>query len=337
LASELFPQYKMRPIPPGHILNSGYTHLKKPITVMGMSNGIRELCMLLAEQDPPRAWQGQRYSENPDLFEVAANIAFYASDKGRLRTRGDVNVVRPDPLLAATRTATLARIEHPGAWDPEPGGWRRMTGLLHNQNLVDLNVEALKLGDGKLPGNNFAYLTGMEPIELSDTQLAELRTFIARGGTLIVDAANGEAKFAQSIEAQLVGLVAGASFEAMRADDPIFAETHPLDPPAAPIFPPAITQRDTKADTSAKPMNVEFRRYAKNHVPNTTGLQLKGLKLGRRWAVILSPFDLSSGLVGQNVDGIIGYSPTTATEIVRRIIVNAGPKAPPPAPPKPEP
>jgi hypothetical protein len=52
-------------------------------------------------------------------------------------------------------------------------------------------------------------------------------------------------------------------------------------------------------------------------------LQLRGLQIGRRWGVILSPFDLTQGLVGANVDGVVGYAPATATELTRRLVVNA--------------
>ena len=38
--------------------------------------------------------------------------------------------------------------------------------------------------------------------------------------------------------------------------------------------------------------------------------------------IIVSGEDLSTGLVGQQVDGIYGYTPACATEIVRRIVLN---------------
>jgi hypothetical protein len=61
------------------------------------------------------------------------------------------------------------------------------------------------------------------------------------------------------------------------------------------------------------------------------GLRLKGLAFRGKWAVIYSAEDLSTGLVGQPVDGVHGYAPATATEIVRRIVLNAAPPPPPPA------
>jgi hypothetical protein len=40
-----------------------------------------------------------------------------------------------------------------------------------------------------------------------------------------------------------------------------------------------------------------------------------------RIVAIDSSEDLSGGLVGYNIDGIVGYSPTSALEIVRNIVL----------------
>jgi hypothetical protein len=52
---------------------------------------------------------------------------------------------------------------------------------------------------------------------------------------------------------------------------------------------------------------------------------LKGLKFRKKWAVIYSAEDLTTGLVGQQVDGIYGYTPACATEIMRRLVLNLVP------------
>ena len=56
-------------------------------------------------------------------------------------------------------------------------------------------------------------------------------------------------------------------------------------------------------------------------VANT--FRLAGMTIGGRVAIYFSADDLSEGLVGQNVDGIIGYKPEIATAIVRNIILDA--------------
>ena len=53
------------------------------------------------------------------------------------------------------------------------------------------------------------------------------------------------------------------------------------------------------------------------------GPRVRGIKVGDRLAVFYSREDLSAGLVGEPVDGIIGYEPATATQIMRNILLYA--------------
>jgi hypothetical protein len=324
LLKELFPQYAPRPLPPNHPLVSA-NPLKTPMPVLGVSNGIRELAVILPQRDIPKAWQMSQEKHDPDAFAAAANIFFYASDRNRLRVRGESNLVIRDPATQAHQQAALARITYDGNWDPEPAGWRRMAAILHNQNEIDLAVETIPLGKLNLEGYRFAHLTGTGPVKLSPEDLAGIRKFLVAGGTLLVDAAGGSPQFLLSVEKDLDQLIPNLRLSPMTAEDPIFADTHPLPEPEPHIFPDdPIGPR--QRPTGDHKLEVEYRRFARSNSTLATGLQLKGVRVGRRYAIILSPMDISEGLVGQNVDGVVGYTPATATEMVRRIIVNSLPK-----------
>ena len=64
--------------------------------------------------------------------------------------------------------------------------------------------------------------------------------------------------------------------------------------------------------------------------------RLAAVEVGGRPAVFFSREDLSTGLVGVPVDGVIGYDPDTATALVRNVLVYAetGGKGFPPPPKK---
>jgi hypothetical protein len=70
---------------------------------------------------------------------------------------------------------------------------------------------------------------------------------------------------------------------------------------------------------------VEYRQFARNRMGSNDGLRLKAVKFRGKTAIVLSREDLSTGLVGQQVDGINGYTPAAATEIVRRLVLNLSP------------
>jgi hypothetical protein len=112
--------------------------------------------------------------------------------------------------------------------------------------------------------------------------------------------------------------------EAINLNDPVLKDTHPLPDPELPLFDQTITEPPPPPPPGPdKLIEIEFRRFARNANKNLIGLELRGLRVGQRWAVIFSPHDLSVGMVGHSVDGIMGYTPATATEIARRIVVNS--------------
>jgi hypothetical protein len=68
---------------------------------------------------------------------------------------------------------------------------------------------------------------------------------------------------------------------------------------------------------------VEYRQFARQALGNLRSPQLRGLTMDKRIGVFLSNEDLSVGMVGQPVDGIIGYTPASATQIAEDVVLYA--------------
>ena len=120
--------------------------------------------------------------------------------------------------------------------------------------------------------------------------------------------------------------MAAIAAAATQASTPAGKSLFPPVPPAA--TQPATTQAATKVLLPGG-FPVEYRSFARARLGSTDNLRLKGLKFRKKWAVIYSAEDLSTGLVGQQVDGIYGYTPACATEIMRRLVLNLVPAATP--------
>ena len=73
-----------------------------------------------------------------------------------------------------------------------------------------------------------------------------------------------------------------------------------------------------------KPIDVEYRTFARQKIGAIKGPQLRGVTINGRLAIIYSREDLSVGLVGQSVDGIVGYDPATATRLMANILRQVG-------------
>jgi hypothetical protein len=313
LGNKLF-KYEFRNLPASHpiYINEQFRptkwKLKPPqLQVLGMSNGVRELMILIPEADLSRAFQTNSFKTKEDLFQLAQDIFLYSVDKENLRYRGETYIVKRNEGVSAQWSVKLARLQVGDNWDPEPGGWRRLSAIVHNLYKVDIEPIVVRLGAGKLADFKFAHLTGTTKFTLTAAQQEELKQFMAAGGTLVVDAAGGSTEFADAAEnelAPLVGASRGAIGEIVPPGNTLFVDCGP------------------KIDT------VAYRQFARGKVSGKMNVpRLRAVTQNGRMVLIFSREDLSAGLVGEPMDGILGYDPASATALMRNIVLYAGIKA----------
>ena len=127
---------------------------------------------------------------------------------------------------------------------------------------------------------------------------ASLKKYLADGGTLIADAAGMSSEFRTSFAA-LMAEVTG------KAD-------------ALPPIPSTKRQAAPIVDDSGEGVDateVSYRRSYLLGVAKGTSPRLLGVEMNGRYAVIYSEADITSGLLGTNTWGILGYSPESAQEL----------------------
>ncbi len=319
LAHRLFPRYEFRNHPANHVLFTKQQfqadRWKSPPVVLGLSNGVRELVLLLPTDDPAKAWQTRSDRTREELFQLGGNIVSYAMDKARRVYKGQGAVIA-DAGVKPQRTARVVRLAAGPNADPEPGGWRRVRNLVKNTAKLDLKVESAPASVEKLRGAALVHLTGTTKFALKPTERAALKAFVEAGGTLVVDAAGGNADFADAAEDEL------------RA---IFGETA-----KAQLEQPLDAKHVVYQMPDAAVARFAYRRFARELLVGKLNIpRVRGLTIGKgdRVGVFFSREDLTAGMVGQPVDGVIGYEPATATAIMRNIAVYAanGGRAAPPA------
>ncbi len=307
LARKLFPKYEARPLPANHVI---FTRQQFPADkwrvrapTLSVSNGVRELMVMVPDADPSRAWQTKADRTRQELFELGADLFLYAADRQNLQKKGQTYLVKSDPAIQPTRKVQLARLMAGDNPDPEPGGWRRMAAVLHNRDKIDLQVTNVTPGTGDLIGLKLAHLTGTTAFMFKDNARLEIKTFVDQGGTLIVDAAGGSPEFATAAEHELAAIFGPAAAKQLE---------QPLPPDSSLYKQPAVSIK-----------TLGYRAYARQAaLRNTKTPQIRGITVGKRIAVFYSREDLSAGLVGEPVDGIYGYDPQTATELMRAMILS---------------
>lgn len=319
MAQKMYPKYEFRELPSNHLI---YTKQQFPASawknrpkVWALTNGVRELIVLVPEDDAGRAWQLRSEKKSEELFQLGANIFSYALDKNSVRFKGQTYVVKEDPAVTPERTAKVVRLMTGVNPDPEPGGWRRLANILKNSGMLALTVDRGAALPEKLKDATVVHLTGTGKFELKPEERSALKAYVEQGGTLVLDAAGGAGPFADAAEDEIKAIFGEAAKEQL--SDPLPAKHLVFNLP----------------DNKIK--NFGYRRYARELlIGDMKGPRLKGIKAGKgdRIGVFISREDLSAGMVGQPVDGILGYDPETATAIMRNIVIyaaNGGQKEPP--------
>lgn len=275
----------------------------KPV-VRALSNDVREFMLLVPQADPGRAWQVRADQTRAELFQLGADAFMYAVDKNP-SVKGRTHVILPDPKIVPDRKLAIARLQLGDNWDPEPGSWKRMAAVLHNDARIDLATTPAKLDAAALAPFKVAHLTGTTKIKLSDDQRAVLLEWANRGGTLIIDAAGGSSDFADSMEAELKTIFGS---DAERGLSDTLQPDHPMF-----NLPKMAIQ------------SVSYRPFARSVlVGDLRSPRIRAIQHGGRVLVFYSREDLTEGMVGQNVDGVNGYVPASATELMRNLVVFAG-------------
>ncbi len=301
LGKQLFPDYEFRELPDNHCIytNEQYppSRWKKKVSLRGLSNGVREL-MIIMPNDPAKAWQLQEPTGagHEEAYQATDDIILYGTDKTNLLVKGQSFLLKPDPAIKTSKSVKIARLKYDRNWNPEPGGWERLAAILHNDAGIDMTTEVVELSDKPITGFPIAHLTGTGTFNFSTQQLQQLKNFVQGGGTLIVDCAGGSTEFAQSAESMLNKLFPGGLKDPLPVKDLIFSMGFPK-------------------------TEIRYRHFAKTVLGNAKSPQIKAIKNGWRNGVYYSRYDLSAALVGEPIDGIVGYDPDTASSIMSGIII----------------
>jgi hypothetical protein len=301
LGKQMFPDYEFRDLPASHPIFTSEQYppgrWKRKVVLRGLSNGVREL-MVIMPNDPARSWQLRESSGtgHEEAYQSTDDLILYGTDKQNLLVKGESRLVTVDAKVTATKTAKVIRLKYDRNWNPEPGGWDRLAAAMHNLARVDLTTETAALSDQPIGECTIAHLTGTTPVNFSVAQQQQLKNFVVGGGTLVVDCAGGSSEFAPSAETLLKKLFPSAELSVLPPKDALYSAGVPKGA-------------------------IRYRQFAKSVLGNVRSPQIKTIRLNNRNAVYYSRYDLSGGLVGENVDGIVGYDPSSCTQIMSGIIL----------------
>jgi len=296
---KMFPDYELTDLPQEHelySLNPKKRLSKEQLNLKWVTNGIRPLA-LHTDTDLMLPLQLKQYS-NP-AFDLATNLARYVSTYIKYLPHRGTSSWPDDANTPTTRALKVAKLMYTGNYDPEPLAWERFAIFMRNDQQFKVDAsKPLKIADLT---NDYplAVLTGTASQTFTQADKDALKKYVAQGGTLFIDNAGGSGDFYASVQPMVTDIWGKRSLQTLNANCEIYKPTG-NDKLVIDKF---YYTASSKAAGKGK---------------NEPGL--KGVIDNGRIAVIVSPQDVTGGLIGALTKTIDGYNGDTAYRIMRNVV-----------------
>jgi hypothetical protein len=332
LMAEVFPEpeYALRLLEPQHPIWRAEAPLppEHARPLLGIEFGCRT-SVVYAPPDPPGAprpslsclWElsrperGKTYpravQEQIDAALIlGANILAYATNREfRGREESFRVAVERGPADRLDRGRLyVAKIRHPGGCNAAP---RALATLLETaaeklQVRTAASAEMIDLAGDALFDYHLVFMHGRHAFRLTDAERQRLRTFLERGGMLLADSICANSAFTESFRRELAAVFPEIPREPIPADDPIWTTAY------GGFDLKTVTRRDPQPAGTTGPLRATMRQ-----VPP----ELEGIRLGGRWAVVFSPYDISCALEKHESLECQGYTRADAARIGLNVVL----------------
>jgi Domain of unknown function (DUF4159) len=202
----------------------------------------------------------------------------------------------------------VARLLHPGGCNAAPGAISTLLRVASEKLQLRVNTEAREMAitDPKLFHYHLVFMHGRHNFRLTPEERKQLRTYLERGGMVLADAICSSREFSEAFAREMAAL---------------FPE-QPLAriPPGDPIFTPEFGGDDLSSVERREPQQAAGNGPLKSQV-RAGEPYLEGLKLGDRYAVIFSPYDISCALENHESLECEGYTRTDAARIGMNVLL----------------
>ncbi len=143
------------------------------------------------------------------------------------------------------------------------------------------------------------WLHGRRAFQFTDQEVAELRTYIEHGGSLLVDSICGDEGFATAVREQLTRVIPNGVMEPVSSKHPMLSAAYG-----------GFDLSNVQLRIPDRGVNGTITIEKRSAVA-----QLEAIKIDSRIAVLFSPYDLSCALESQNSIQCPGYSTEDAAKI----------------------
>ncbi|MCG3147342.1 MAG: hypothetical protein PCFJNLEI_00781 [Verrucomicrobiae bacterium] len=242
------------------------------------------------EANPHESWG----YEDADARKIGGNLIAYITamrDAGKSVGKS-VELVNSDRKTAGK--FRVGQVIHTGPWQSRAAAFPMLLNHFHTVTgtPVSFELREVRLDETAVFEMPFLYLTGTTDFTLSDTERTNLRRFLANGGVLFAEAAEGRLSFDKAFRQEMAQVLPGRELRALPKNHSLFRE--PQAASSVKVRPALAVQRGNQQELA----------------PELYGIELNGVL-----QVIYCPYDLSAGWERAVAPYALGYEAKDATAL----------------------
>ena len=316
LMHELYPDADLAPLDPTHPIYSASGKFVTDARLFPLW-GLQQGCKTLVVYSPNAIsgyWEANDTTSDKGKksFELAANVIAYATGLEPPRQRLDsVKIADDKPERIKRGYLQAAQLTHGGEWKPAPKAMHNLMMEAQNAGLdVLLNTKDIGPDDPNIADYRFLYMHGRGAFSYKASELQHLRFDLEQNGALLfADACCGNKPFDESFRKLMEDLWADAKdkpkLEPIPADDELYG-----------------------AALNGKAIEYVMCRREPPDGKGVPELQkvkpaLEGVKVGGRWVVIYSRYDIGCALERHPTPGCLGHDYPSAVALGRAAVLYA--------------
>lgn len=243
-------------------------------------------------------------------LSLGINVLAYATNR-ELKAKEDffrpTAARRPGDQVERGRLY-VANLRHPGGCNAAP---RAIVNLMDSANRelklrTHVRDESLGITDPSLFDYHLVFMHGRTAFRLTDEERKQLRKYVERGGMILADSICANPAFTASLRREMAAIFPDRKLERIPASDPLLTTTY------GGFDLQSVSRRDPEPGSRGGPLKAAIRKVPPD---------LEGVKLGDRWGVIFSPYDLSCALEKQASLECRGYTRDDAARIGLNVVL----------------
>ena len=204
----------------------------------------------------------------------------------------------------------VATVKHAGGWNAAPMALPNLLRYLAGEMGLRANTDAreLSLTEERVFEFPVIFMHGRNAFHFSDNERKRLKTYLERGGVLFADAICSSEEFARSFRQEMAAIFPEQPLERLPATNEVFSDKF------GGFDLKTLARREPQRQAQGGPLKSVTRQVEP---------ELEALKLGDRYAVLFSKYDLSCALERHESLECPGYTRDDAARLGLNVVLYA--------------